>query len=259
MVDVATFCGNCGRASAAGDRYCRGCGSARFDLPVGASENPIVSEESVRRSIEHQDRLDSRDRLSTNGFAIASMVLGILWIYWIGSILALVFGYIAKKQIRDSFDPEWSDGQKGRGIATAGIVLGWIGIAAFIAVMGIAIAIPQFLGARQRAQDGAVQSDLRNALTAEKTYYTDSQSYTNDTATLAAIEPSLPWNAVGGPQVSVGDVVTGDGNVVCLQETSNSGTTLSIADVAVGDWSGTYYNKGTCSTSVVTVATWTGW
>ena len=28
----------------------------------------------------------------TNGLAIASMVLGILWIYWIGSILALVFG-----------------------------------------------------------------------------------------------------------------------------------------------------------------------
>ena len=29
----------------------------------------------------------------TNGMAIASMVLGILWIYWIGSVLALVFGY----------------------------------------------------------------------------------------------------------------------------------------------------------------------
>ena len=27
------------------------------------------------------------------------MVLGILWIYWIGSILALVFGYVAKGQI----------------------------------------------------------------------------------------------------------------------------------------------------------------
>ena len=31
--------------------------------------------------------------------AIASMVLGILWIVWIGSILALVFGYVAKSQI----------------------------------------------------------------------------------------------------------------------------------------------------------------
>jgi hypothetical protein len=36
-----------------------------------------------------------------NGFAIASMVLGIVWIYGIGSILALVFGYIAKGQIKE--------------------------------------------------------------------------------------------------------------------------------------------------------------
>src|SRR5215207_918208 len=35
----------------------------------------------------------------TNGFAIASLILGSLWIYWVGSILALVFGYIAKSQI----------------------------------------------------------------------------------------------------------------------------------------------------------------
>ena len=32
----------------------------------------------------------------------------------------------------------------------------------------IAIAIPTFLGARKRAQDRAAQSNLRNALTAEK-------------------------------------------------------------------------------------------
>jgi hypothetical protein len=57
----------------------------------------------------------------TNGLAIASMVLGILWLYWIGSILALVFGYIAKNQIRQR-------GESGGGMATAGIVLGWIGI-----------------------------------------------------------------------------------------------------------------------------------
>ena len=57
----------------------------------------------------------------TNGLAIASMVLGILWIYWIGSILALVFGYIAKRQIRER-------GESGGGMATAGIVLGWVGV-----------------------------------------------------------------------------------------------------------------------------------
>ena len=59
----------------------------------------------------------------TSGMAIASLVLGILWIYWLGSILALVFGYIAKREIRESREPV-----EGNGLATAGIVLGWVGI-----------------------------------------------------------------------------------------------------------------------------------
>jgi len=60
---------------------------------------------------------------STNGLAVASMVVGIVWIYWIGSILALIFGYIAKGQIDQS-----QGRQGGRGMAIAGIVLGWVGI-----------------------------------------------------------------------------------------------------------------------------------
>ena len=57
----------------------------------------------------------------TNGMAVASMVLGILWLWWLGSILALVFGYVAKQQINER-------GEGGGAMATAGIVLGWIGV-----------------------------------------------------------------------------------------------------------------------------------
>ena len=64
---------------------------------------------------------------STNGLAIASMVLGILWVWWVGSVLALVFGYMAKRQIAES-----GGSQSGGGMATAGIVLGWIGVATLI-------------------------------------------------------------------------------------------------------------------------------
>jgi hypothetical protein len=71
----------------------------------------------------------------TNGFAVAAMVLGIVWIYWIGSILALVFGYIAKGQIARS-----EGTQTGRGMAIAGIVLGWVGVAFLAFVVGLAIA-----------------------------------------------------------------------------------------------------------------------
>ena len=137
----------------------------------------------------------------------------------------------------------------------------------------IAIAIPQFLGARGRAQDSAAKSNLRNGLTAEKTFYTDSQAYTTDITAatgLKGVEPALVW-AVGTPAagtaqvgVFVGDVVAGDSNVVCLETPSKSGTTFSIADVAVGASAGTYYAKAACSTTVATVAgggAWksTGW
>lgn len=62
--------------------------------------------------------------------AVASMVLGILWLWGIGAILALVFGYSAKSQIDRSGGTE-----TGRGMAVAGIVLGWIGIAGLLLVI----------------------------------------------------------------------------------------------------------------------------
>jgi type IV pilus assembly protein PilA len=131
----------------------------------------------------------------------------------------------------------------------------------------IAIAIPQFLGARQRAQDSATKSDLRNALTAEKTAFTDTQTYSTDVTVggvLDSIEPSLTWVAAGSPaagqvSVNVGAVGTVAANLTCLEGLSKSGTKFSIADVAVGASAGTYYTKGACSTTVATVAAWTGW
>jgi len=71
----------------------------------------------------------------TNGFAVASMVLGILWLYWLGSILALVFGYIALSQIKNS-----EGTQSGRGMAIAAIVLGYVGVALIALVVVVAIA-----------------------------------------------------------------------------------------------------------------------
>ena len=41
----------------------------------------------------------------------------------------------------------------------------------------VAIALPTFLGARERAQNRAAQSSLRNALVAAKVAYTDDSDY----------------------------------------------------------------------------------
>jgi hypothetical protein len=63
----------------------------------------------------------------TNGFAIASLVLGIVWIVGLGSLLAVIFGVMAKNQIDRSGGRE-----SGRGMAVAGVVLGAIGLAGLI-------------------------------------------------------------------------------------------------------------------------------
>lgn len=71
----------------------------------------------------------------TNGYAIASLVLGIVWVCFIGSILALIFGYMGLKQI------DTSQGREGgRGMAIAGIVLGWVGVA-FLVIYLILLAV----------------------------------------------------------------------------------------------------------------------
>ena len=65
----------------------------------------------------------------------------------------------------------------------------------------IAIALPTFLGARNRANDKAAQSGLRNALAAAKTCFTDHDTYDDtagsgqvcDAATLGTIETSLTF------------------------------------------------------------------
>ena len=78
-------------------------------------------------SFENQPPAPVQAPKTTNAFAVVSMVMGILnfvILYGLGAILALVFGYIAKSQIKNSPTP-----QDGDGMATAGIVLGYVGIA----------------------------------------------------------------------------------------------------------------------------------
>jgi Domain of unknown function (DUF4190) len=64
----------------------------------------------------------------TNGLAIAALVLGIAGLVFyacgVASILALVFGYMSRRQIDES-----GGTQGGRGMAIAGIIMGWIGVA----------------------------------------------------------------------------------------------------------------------------------
>jgi hypothetical protein len=73
---------------------------------------------------------------TTNGLSVASMVLGVVWVFGIGSILAVIFGFVARKQIKDS-----GGRQSGGGMALAGIILGFVGVASLILWIVLVIAV----------------------------------------------------------------------------------------------------------------------
>ena len=73
----------------------------------------------------------------TNGYAVAALVLGILgWsmLPWLGSLGAVIFGHMARAQIRRAQPP-----QQGDGLAVAGLVLGWAMLA--LSVIGLIFAL----------------------------------------------------------------------------------------------------------------------
>ena len=104
----------------------------------------------------------------------------------------------------------------------------------------IAIALPTFLGARTRAQNKAAQSDLRNALVAAKTIYTDNSNYAAaTTSALAAVEPSLCYVAAGTTSVATGS--TG-----CVGA-ADGGASVSVASSGATEWAAARMSaSGTC-------------
>jgi type IV pilus assembly protein PilA len=147
----------------------------------------------------------------------------------------------------------------------AGFTLIELMVVVLIIAILIAIAIPTFLGARERAQDRAAQSNVRNGLTAEKVYYTDSEEYTTNATSLGDIEPSLTFAAaVSATDPSVLDVeVCGTSNeAVALSAQSASQTVFTILDVSTGTDAGTYYASGAAATACNTTGagyTAAGW
>lgn len=70
---------------------------------------------------------------ATNNLAVVSLVMSILSFVVlpvIGSIVGLVLGYQARREIRQS-----QGQQSGEGLATAGIIIGWVGIGLTVLVI----------------------------------------------------------------------------------------------------------------------------
>ena len=167
-------------------------------------------------------------QVKTNSLAIASFVLGIVWVYWIGSILALVFGYVALRQIRQAHG--W---QQGRGFAIAGVVLGWIGVAALALVLVLAVVIAD--GVDDATDEFATATTVTTDTTtgpSDTTPPSTEPSYTNPVlaAEVLARQPPVPQPPPAETAVDVLETTTlieGDG------EGAQAGGTLTVHYVGV--------------------------
>ena len=106
----------------------------------------------------------------------------------------------------------------------------------------IAIAVPTFLGARQRAQDRASQTDLKNAYTNAKVIYSDNETFSDTNANLrtalVAAEPSLTFTA-NAPAATATDTSV----YVQVSDTAHQGF-LAARRSSSGTWFGLAATSG---------------
>lgn len=96
------------------------------------------------------------------GIAITSLVFGILGLTClgpIGGLVAVICGHVAMSRLSQTE----STAGCGQGQALAGLIMGYIGIASAVIMIPLlmAIAIPSFVSARERAQEMACRNNLR--------------------------------------------------------------------------------------------------
>lgn len=132
-------------------------------------------------------------RARTNGMAVAAMVTGILFI----PIIPIVLGHVSKREIDRS-----AGTQDGRGMAIAGIVLGWATVGLIVFAMVAAGIVFAFVGGEvmQAVRDDAdARSLLDNAIVEVQEWYRDEGSFT-DLRTDDPAGSALEWNRLPYPE-----------------------------------------------------------
>jgi len=104
-------------------------------------------------------------RPQTSGKAIASLILGLLFIVFPAAVLAVVFGHLSRSEIKRS-----AGRLKGKGMALAGLILGYFGTAIIPFLIIAAIAIPNILRSHIVANQTSAVGSLRTINTAAITY-----------------------------------------------------------------------------------------
>lgn len=191
------FCTLCGASDADNKQNCVRCGaSLREPDPTAAPGTPTSR---------------ATGPVQTSGKAIASLICGLLFFVFPAAIVAVILGHLSLSDIRKS-----GGRLVGNGMATAGLVLGYMGLAAIPFILIIAaIAIPNLLRARMAANEASAVGSLRTINTAEMSYAaTYNNGFSPDLATLGGtvatcahaelIDPTLASGIKSGYAFSYG-------------------------------------------------------
>ena len=139
------FCPQCGTANPDSAQYCSKCGNS-FVGTQAASAAPAPGSAPAPAA-----------EVPTSGKAIASLICGVFVFFLPASIAAIILGHISLSDIRKS-----AGRLGGRGVAIAGLVLGYAGLAIIPFILIIAaIAIPNLLRAKQAANQASAIGSLR--------------------------------------------------------------------------------------------------
>ena len=122
---MAMNCTNCGTALAAETSFCANCGTPRGVAPQAAPQATPAAPNYAQPAPAGQ----------TNGLAIASLVLSILGCT---ALVGAILGHVALGQIKRT-------GQGGRGLAVAGVAIGW-GFLGFQIIYGVIIVMASTSG-----------------------------------------------------------------------------------------------------------------
>jgi hypothetical protein len=122
LAPEASFCGNCGSAM----------GSASTPAPSFQGQVAPVAQQSYQANQmpnQYQTQAPAAQWAPappTSGKAIASLILSLFGV----SLFAVIFGHIARSEIRNS-----GGRIAGDGLALAGLIIGWIGLAVTVIVI----------------------------------------------------------------------------------------------------------------------------
>lgn len=172
------LCPRCGEANAVGAKFCVRCGSPvpaetqpAGAAPTAAPSAPAAASGSVLglatpRTLQPPPGRAPIGPEENSGKAIASLICGLFMWLFPAAVAAIILGHVSLSEIAHS-----AGRLKGRGMAIAGLVLGYAGVF-FIPIFLIlaAIAIPNLLRARMAANEASAVGALRTIDTAAITY-----------------------------------------------------------------------------------------